>query len=63
MAKKLEPPQAHDLESLQDRQQGVWLGTVEAPDEAAAMERRNSRCLPGGYGVEEMNRAGCDNID
>jgi hypothetical protein len=30
--------------------EAVWIGEIEAPDEAAAMEkaRRNSRCLPTG---------------
>jgi hypothetical protein len=47
MAKKPELPKPISWNVYKIASKAVWLGEVEAPDEAAAMEKRprNSRCL------------------
>ena len=39
MAKKPEPPKSATWNIYKLASKAVWLGTVEAPDEATAMER------------------------
>jgi hypothetical protein len=50
MAKKPEPPKPICWKVYKIASKAVWLGDVEAPDEATAMRRppRNSRCRPTG---------------
>jgi hypothetical protein len=44
MAKKLEPPQPTTWSVYKVASKLVWLGTVEAPDEVAAMEKAAAEC-------------------
>ena len=56
MAKKPETPNLINWKVYKIANKLVWLGDVEAPDEAAAVDkaRKNSRCRQPVDGVEAM---------